>query len=225
MVRITIVGVLLALAGARPAPAGETPEPTVRKLFFVVEPGLAPGRVVAGYLAGTPGADRGFEAACLDLDGDGIPETKQPLGEVARPGAKRPVREYRLRIPAGDETFFLEFEALRSVAATADLGPGPTTVNWSVQGGGLAVRFIGASLALSTTAAEARASKPLRLGPPLAVDLAPGARGSSALVVVTVKDPNGADLGTVLSDGKELRPEVKLLRDGEEKLAATPGYS
>jgi hypothetical protein len=200
---LALLGVLAA--GVRADEAGEE---AARRLFFRLEVGFSSLRTVEGCLT-APAPDVAFDAALLDLDGDGTLETRRKLGEREHARTKRRYREFRIGIRHDDAVFTLEVDALRSPVSARDLGAGRTGVHWSVVKDGLFVRFLDV----------------LRMGPPIALEVGAATRGPNPIVILDVKGPNGGSLAGVRRENAEVRPAVKVLSGGESKVSATPGYS
>jgi hypothetical protein len=194
-------------------------------LHFRLEIGREATIVVEARLVASPGSATGYDTVLLDLDGDGKPETRRPIGERVHLRTKRTVRDVRIPIRHEGAIFTLELDALKSPVSARALAAGTTEVHWSVHAGGLYVRFLESPLTLHSRAEDVRSVAPFRMGPPLSFVLETRTRGPNPTVETDLRDPNGGSLAMVVRDGKEVRPEVKVLAAGEEKIAARPGYS
>jgi hypothetical protein len=221
---LLLLGVLLLspLAVAKEAPA---PTVAAKVLHFRLQVGAEPGKVIEGRLveASAPGA--GYDAALLDIDGDGTFETTQAFKERIHRRTKSPIRDSRIRIRHEDVIWTLELDSLRSPARSREQGAGTTRVHWSAQAGDLYVRFMDSPLTLHATANAARAARAFRMGPPLRIVIGTSSRGPNALVTVALMDVNGGELGAASRDKAEVRPDVKVLAADKVVVSGSPGYS
>ncbi len=211
----------LAAAAEESAPAG-APE---RPLYFRLEIGFETTRVIEARLENPAGTDTGYNAVLLDLDEDGIPETRREFGLTTHPRTKRPMRNNRVSIRHEGAIWTLELDPLKSPTTARTLDAGPTSVHWSVQKDGLYVRFLGSSLTLYASEEQARTGAPFCMGPALIFTVTASTRGSSPTVLTDLVGPNGGSLAMVRRDRKEVRPEVRVLAGEESKIFRRPGYS
>jgi hypothetical protein len=204
-------------------PAFAVAEDDAGPLHFRLALGTGGDDLVEGRLLPPAEPDDGVRVVLLDLDGDGEAETRKELRERFDRRAGRNVRDPRVSFDRGEATFTLELDALAS--GRDALGPGATMVHWSAAAGGLYVRFENAPLVLHADAGAARAAEPFRLGGPFALRVEASTRGPSPTVGVSLAGPNGGGICLVRRDGKDVRPAVTVLADGEAKASGRPGWS
>ena len=89
MSRLALAAVLLGLMPIATAQEQAPAQAEERPLFFRLKMGLETTRVVDVRLAETAGPGTGYDAAHLDLDGDGSFEFERALGETLHPRTKR----------------------------------------------------------------------------------------------------------------------------------------
>jgi hypothetical protein len=218
---ITLLLIVPNAVGMEPAPAAATGEP----LYLRLELGIENTKVIEACLVKSAGSSIGYDAVLLDLNGDGELETKRAIGHTVHPRTNRRIRDVRLPVRHSGAIWTLELDALKSPVSARALTAGTTSVHWSVQANGLYVRFLGAPLTLHRSQEVARANAPFRMGPPLTFEIGSATRGENPTVTMDLVSPSGGSLAIVMRDGKEVRPNVRILAAGEQMVAAQPGYS
>lgn len=218
------LGVLLLLAvpavAGEPSVAPKAPA-SAHALFFRLEVGVKPGRIVTGWLDERKGTGTGYDVAVVDLDGDGVPETVEecPDMKLAGTGKTRPAP--RITVPDGGTTWVVD---LRYSGLSSRKAPTRTYFQWSVTSGKLYAWFINGHISFYPSAAAAKAAPPTRIGPPFHFELSAATRGAKSLVRVALKDGNGCSMRLARRNDKVIRPNVKLLLGGEEAASATASY-
>ena len=224
--RILVVPLLL-LALPAAALAADPPKPVSEKpLWFRVFFGTKPPKLVIGFLDESKGTGGGDDVAVVDLDGDGVPETRQTSdlrtvffedGREIEQSNTVPDLEVRV----GEHVFHVEFESLgwTDLSALSWL-----SVDWSVHSGKAILQFRDGHLGLSPTREAAKRSPPLRIGPPFHLRASADTLGPDATVQMMVEDAGGFELSGFFADGVERGPRVVLTRDGEEGGRAVAEY-
>jgi hypothetical protein len=214
------VGMLLL---ATVAVAEDAPQPVsdnavyLRMLVGVEKPIL-----VSGFLDETRGTGQGYDVAFLDLDGDGILETRQEFGtyDLPRTGEKRPDPKVRINHEGCDWVLDLRYSRF-----TPTDGVATAHIRWSVtRGKEFYAWFINGKVKFYTDPKVAAAADPIRMGPPFRFDTGTRARGRQGLVSVGLKDANGSTLRLARKNGQIVQPILKLFTDGTEVLQTQASY-
>ena len=215
-----VLGILLllspvALADEPPAPASGN------ALHFRIEVGVTPGRVVTGWIDERKGTGTGYDAAFLDLDGDGTAETVQEFPPYTNPNTNETRPAPKLTIPDDSGTWVvdLQYANLKSTDGVAQ-----PSFRWSVTAGDLYVWFINGRMKLYGSAEAAAEAPTLRLGPPFRFDVGTATRGPNALVRIGLKDVNGATMRLARKNQAQMRPSVQLFAGEREVFSEFATY-
>jgi len=221
MTRIALpVCLLLALTVAAVAGEPETKPLPEQPLHFRLEVGVRPGHVVAGRLEESKGPGKGYDLALLDLDGDGVFETKQAAGTQQDYATKAMVPKPTITVEHEGARWVLDLYSLGRVRPAIGGDSVVTYVRWSVTTEALYAWFINGRVTLHTDAAKAKAADPIRLGPPFKFDTGSSMRGPDALVRVGLKDGLGCTMRLARSGSDQRNIKVQL-RAGEKTLVDT----
>jgi len=214
---------ILAVFGAAAAEAGPRARPVSGEpLHFRVEIGGRAPVSFAGWFDEGRGTGRGYDVVALDLDGDGRPESVTDLRNPRITGRTTDVGAGAFEVRKGGAVYVLEFHELlrrRPVGKTIH-----TVLRWSVEKDGTHAWFSSGRVRLHRTAAAARAASPILLGGPLRLRTGVEVRGTETLLRLEVLDRSGCGLKGLWRGDREIRPEVRLLSGGVERLFARTEY-
>jgi len=214
--------VCLLLAVAALAAGVETSIEPVSKepLHFRLEVGARPGHVVTGWIDESKGTGEGYDLAVLDLDGDGVFETKQVFGTQKNYTTQKQVPKPVIAIEREGARWALDVYSLGMRRPAIKDGSLVTYVRWSVTKGDFYAWFINGRVTLYTDAAKAKAAPTIRLGPPFTFDTGSATRGADALVRIGLKDGLGCTMRLARIGREQRRIEVAL-RAGEKEMLST----
>jgi hypothetical protein len=219
------LGTLCLLASLAPAEEALVPV-SPNAVHFRLEVGLEPGHVVAGWLDVRGESGTEFDAAVLDLDADGEPETVQPFGMVKDYRTQKNVRHPKIAIERDGVKWELDLRYSGLVPSQPRLN---TYIRWSATKGDLYAWFINGRVLFHATAEAAAKAKPVRLGPPFHFEVGTRQRGAQALARVGLKDANGCTMRlarqrTERGNVRELKIKVRLTQDGETRYETWASY-
>lgn len=223
MIRSTLSVGVLVLLFATIAVAEEAPTPVSdNALHFRLLVGAEKPLAVAGWLDETKGTGTGYDTAFLDLDGDGVAETRQDYGMWrARPNLpERPDAKITITHEGAEWLVDLRYSQL----AVND-GVAQPYIRWSVtKGTEFYAWFINGRVKFYTDRAAAAAADAIRMGPPFHFQTGTRVRGRQALVNIGLKDSNGCTLRLARKDGRQVQPHLRLLKDAEEVFQTPASY-
>ncbi len=216
-----VAGILSILAPLAIAddPAGPVSDNAVYLRLLV---GIGKPMLVTGYLDETKGTGKGYDAAFLDLDGDGKFETRQDFGTYTLPtnGEERPDPKIRIQHEDCDWVLDLRYSRFTPVDGVAQ-----ASIRWTVtRGEEFYAWFINGRVKFHTDPEAAAAAEPIRMGPPFTFKIGTRTEGRQGLVSVGLMDMNGCTLRLARQDGQVVSPTLKLFQDGTEVLLTQASY-
>jgi hypothetical protein len=184
--------------------------------------GIGKPLLVTGYLDETKGTGQGYDAAFLDLDGNGTFETRQDFPPYTLPntGEERPDPKVTIRHEDCDWVLDLRYTRFTPVDGVAR-----AYIRWTVtRGEEFYAWFINGQVSFYTELTAAAAADPIRLGPPFEFQTGTRTRGREGLITVGLKDSNGCTLRLARRDKAIVSPALTLSQDGNEVLQTQASY-
>ncbi len=217
-------GILCLLATGAIADSAVQPVQPVsdNAVYLRLEVGIEKPILITGFLDESKGTGEGYDVAFLDLDGDGILETRQEFGtwEMPRTKEKRPDPKVRISHEGCDWVLDLRYSRF-----TVQDGVAPVSIRWTVtRGEEFYAWFINGRVNFFADPKAAAEADPIRLGPPFHFKTGTRTRGRQGLVTVGLKDANGCTLRLARTNGKTVQPTLKLLSEGSEVLQTQASY-
>jgi hypothetical protein len=215
-----MLGVLCLLGAVSSAEEALTPV-SKDALHFRLEVGVRPGHIITGWLDTRGDGGESFDSVVLDADGDGKVETVTTFGKVTDYRTKAEIYNPQVVVEREDAKWVLDLRYSR-FQKTAD--GTHTYIRWSVTKGGFYAWFINGKTMFHATAEAAAKAKPLRMGPPFHFETTTSTQGTKGLVNIGLKDANGCTMRLARLDKGEVRPQVRLIQNGEQRFEEHAAY-
>ncbi len=217
LIVFVIVGVVVLLATVLNSPsAGET-----KPLYFRVVFGKDGTDSTLGVIEKLGGTGTGYNVAYVDenRNGDLTDDAAKKLATYesgSRAGQTNP--RFTFSGPFKNEAGARYTLDLYSLADKASATPGDHYFFWTMDTDEWNYFFINGKIRLSSSAAEALAGPPVRLGGQCKWQIEAGRKSGKAVVSAGLKDENGCTLRLVRLSGKTLSPRLSLVKDGKVEL-------
>ncbi|MHC4167273.1 MAG: hypothetical protein ACYSWQ_09980 [Planctomycetota bacterium] len=217
LIVFVVAAVVVLLATVLNNPSAEETKP----LYFRVVFGEDGTDSTLGVIDKLGGAGTGYNVAYVDenRNGDLTDEAAKKLAKYesgSRAGQTNP--RFTFSGPFKNEAGAKYTLDLYSLARKASTTPGDHYFFWTLATDEWNYFFINGKIRLSSSAAEALAGPPVRLGGQCKWQISSKRKSGKAVVSAGLKDENGCTLRSVRQSGRMQSPRLSLVKDGKVEL-------
>ena len=205
-----------------PEPPKERQYSSKNPLYFRAVFGKEGTNSTLGVLDESAGTGTGYNVAYVDenRNGDLTDDAAKEFGKIergSRAGQTTPTFNFSGPPPKSGKSAKYTLN-LYALARKGNPAPGDHYFFWTLDTDAWNYFFINGKIRLSSSAADALAGPPVRLGGPCKWQITSASKNGKAMVSAGLKDENDCTLRLVRLSGKILSPRLNLIKDGKVEM-------